>query len=302
MSIENVNEQAFFIQRPLGMIEVTGQTRLDLIDRMSTQKVRDLKAGEGAATVLTTDIGRIIDRLLVYADEDKLFFLTGENNADNIGHYFSRYIFFNDDFHMNDVSAQTAVFAIYGGQAAAKLQQLELPVELPLHHWRAITLNGLAATFHRTDSVAGAGYLLITAADNARPLQELLTEIGLTPLDPAQFEQLRVESGLPLLGHELTADYIPLETDLWDDVSFNKGCYIGQEIIARMESRGKISKKLVKLEASTAVASGSEITAAGKRVGTITSAAGELALGYVKTSILENKEPLTAGDIPLKVR
>lgn len=303
MSMEKLKEQAFFIQRPLGVIEVTGATRLDLIDRMSTQKVRDLKAGEGAATVLTTDIGRIIDRLLVYCDKDKVFFLTGENNADTIGRYFSRYIFFNDDFHMNDVTVQTAVFAIYGAKAPEKLQQLDLPVDLPLHHWRTVTPNGVTATFHRTDSVAGAGYLLITAADQAASVHDMLAEMDITSLDENQFEQLRVESGLPLLGHELTADYIPLETQLWDDISFSKGCYIGQEIIARMESRGQLSKKLVKLEASEPVTAGVDITAAGKRVGTITSAAGSLALGYVKTSILEKEESsLTAGDIPLKVR
>ena len=108
--------------------------------------------------------------------------------------------------------------------------------------------------------------------------------------------------GLPLLGFELTGDYIPLETGLWDDVSFHKGCYIGQEIIARMESRNKISKKLVKLEGSAELSRGAEITADGKKVGTITSTLGGQALGYVKTVVLDKKLPLQINDTPLHIR
>jgi aminomethyltransferase len=89
----------------------------------------------------------------------------------------------------------------------------------------------------------------------------------------------------------LTGDYIPLEAGLWDDVSFNKGCYIGQEIIARMESRGKLAKKLMKLRPSAPVAAGATLRANGKTAGTITSAAvgpdGPVALGYVKTAVLQ---------------
>jgi tRNA-modifying protein YgfZ len=86
-----------------------------------------------------------------------------------------------------------------------------------------------------------------------------------------------------------------LEANLWADVSFTKGCYIGQEIIARMESRGRMAKKLVTLRASEPVEPGADITADGKKVGTITSAAvgphGPVALGYLKTAVLEQSSP-----------
>lgn len=299
---ENV-KKAFFVQRPLGVVYVTGQTRLDLIDRMSTQKVRDLKAGEGAATVLTTDIGRIIDRLLVYTDDKEIFFLTGEHNAANIVNYFRRYIFFNDDFHMRDATAETAVLGIYGSTAQSKLAQAGLEhLDLPRHHWHPVTVQGVPATLHRTDPVNGEGYLLILPVAYLSQVQQWLTENDITAVDTDTFEQLRIVSGLPLFGHELTNDYIPLESELWDDISFNKGCYIGQEIIARMESRGQISKKLVKLQGDGIVEQGAEITADGRKAGTITSAVGNLALGYVKTAVLEAERPLTAGNVSLKIR
>ncbi|MEJ2748681.1 MAG: glycine cleavage system protein T, partial [Anaerolineae bacterium] len=102
-------ETAVIVDRSsLGLLQFTGQTRLDLIHRMSTQAVNNLQSGEGAATVLTTDIGRIIDRLILYAASDKVYALTSENNSDTIARYLMRFVFFNDDFHLQDLSGETA--------------------------------------------------------------------------------------------------------------------------------------------------------------------------------------------------
>ena len=143
-------ETAVIVDRSnLGMLQFTGQTRLDLIHRMSTQAVNNLQSGEGAATVLTTDIGRIIDRLILYASSDTVYALTSENNSDNIARYLMRFVFFNDDFHVQDLSAETAVFAIYGPQAGTKLAQAGFAeVELPLHHWRQTEVVGVTAYLH----------------------------------------------------------------------------------------------------------------------------------------------------------
>jgi folate-binding Fe-S cluster repair protein YgfZ len=78
----------------LGLLKFSGKTRLDLINRMSTQKVIDLGEGEGTATVLTTDIGRIIDRIILYEDGAEVFCLTSENNGDPIAAYLRRFVFF----------------------------------------------------------------------------------------------------------------------------------------------------------------------------------------------------------------
>jgi len=127
----------------------------------------------------------------------------------------------------------------------------------------------------------------------------------LPPIDEAAYDYLRIEAGLPRFGRELTLDYIPLEAGLWADVSFSKGCYVGQEIIARMESRGKLAKRLVRLRPDAPLEPGATISAGSRTVGAITSAAdgpaGSLALGYVKTAALTEGAALVAGDIPLNV-
>lgn len=291
-------ETAVLVDRSqLGVLLLSGETRLDLIHRMSTQAVNGLQRGEGAATVLTTDIGRIIDRLILYATSSTVYALTSENNNDNIARYLMRFVFFNDDFHLQDLSDETVVFAVYGPQAGEKLRAAGFEeVDLPRHHWRQAEVAGCTAYVHRTDPIGGDGYFVMGQEADRSVLWPHLLEVGLVAADEAAFDFLRIEAGLPRYGRELTNDYIPLEANLWDDVSFKKGCYTGQEIIARMESRGRLAKKLVKLRPAALVAAGDQLMADGKNAGVITSVAvgpdGPVALGYVKTAVLEAGTPL----------
>lgn len=289
-----------------GMLLLTGETRLELINRMSTQAVTGLKSGEGAATVLTTDIGRIIDRVILYATSDSVYVLTGDGHAAALARYFMRNIFFNDDVRVQDITAETAVFGVYGPRAAEMLAAAGFAeVDVPLHHWRQAEIGGATAYIHRADPVTDDSYLVTASATDREAVWGALSAAGLVPIDEPSYDYLRIEAGLPRFGRELSLDYIPLETGLWDDVSFSKGCYTGQEIIARMESRGKLAKRLVGLRPGAPVEAGAEITAGGRSVGTITSAAdgpaGLLALGYVKTAALSEGAELAVGDIPLAV-
>lgn len=286
-----------------GMLKITGETRLDLIHRMTTQAVNGLQSGEGTATVFTTDIGRIIDRVILYTSSDTVYMLTGDDHADPIARYLMRNVFFNDDFKLEDISAETTVFGVYGPRAAEMLAAAGFPeanTDLPRHHWRQAGLNGVTAYVHRTDPVAGDGYFVTCQTVGAERVREHLLQAGIVPIDAAAYDYLRIESGLPRFGRELTLDYIPLEANLWDDVSFNKGCYTGQEIIARMESRGKLAKRLVTLRPAAPVEPGSAIMSGEREVGTVTSAAdgpaGPVALGYVKTAALDESKPLVISD------
>lgn len=299
-------ESAVIVDRSrLGMLQITGETRLDLIDRMSTQAVKQLQSGEGLATILTTDIGRTIDRLLLYTSSNTVYALTSEGHNDLIARYFMRYVFFNDDFQLQDLTADTVVFGVYGPKAGEKLQLAGFPeVDLPLHHWRQAQIAGMTAYVHRTDPIAGDGYFVIGYTPDKEKLWNHLLETGLVAADEAAFELLRIENGRPRFGRELSLDYIPLETGLWDDISFNKGCYIGQEIIARMESRGKLAKQLVTLTADSPLEAGTDISSDGRKVGSITSAAvgleGAVALGYVKSGALENGR-LSVGETSVRI-
>lgn len=288
----------------LGLLQLGGATRLDLIHRMSTQAVNDLQAGQGAATILTTDIGRMIDRLILYADEERVYALTGENNGAGIARYLLRFVFFNDDFQISPLDQ--ALLGVYGRRAGQMLAEfVGQSVDWPLHHWRALSWGESWLAVHRTDGLAGDGYLVRCPAGAKTELWQQLEQQGFVPAGENDLEYLRLEAGLPRFGREITLDYIPLEANLWADVSFKKGCYIGQEIIARMESRGKLAKKLVRLRPEHPLTPSLELLADGSPAGIITSVAdgpaGPLALAYLKTSAL-NSQPqptYTAGGIPL---
>lgn len=313
-AVAAAQEGAIVVDRSnLGMLRFTGETRLDLIHRMSTQAVEDLPAGAGAATVLTTDIGRMIDRLILYAASDAIYALTGEDNAGKVARYLLRYVFFQDDFHLEDLSAQTFVLGVYGAGAQELLRPLfGEAVDVPLHHWRQLELAGTIVYVHRTDPVAGGGCFVMGDSAARETIWDLLAGAGFVPAGEDAFDYLRIASGLPRFGREITDEYIPLETGLWADVSFSKGCYTGQEVIARMESRGRLAKKLVRLRAGGPIAPGTAIEAGGRNAGTITSAAegpgGVLALGYLKTRALGDGadteaggETLFAGGVPLRL-
>ncbi|MFK7801861.1 MAG: folate-binding protein YgfZ [Anaerolineae bacterium] len=295
------------IIRPMGLLKVSGESRLDLINRMSTNQVALLKVGQGAATVLTTDIGRIIDRLIVYADESSAIVMTGEDNDDNIGRYLMRFVFFNDDFSIQPITDQYSALFVYGADSAQKLGEISgSELNLTLHSWQKVTVNGVELTIHTTDPLENEGFLLLVPRDKEEKIASELIQVGSEPINEAQFDELRIQALQPRLRYEMTGDYIPLETGLWDDVSFTKGCYTGQEIIARMDSRGKIARKLVQLNVelsdsdSPSLATGDIIKANGKPAGTITTAAGKLAMGYVKSSALDKQIPLMVGDIPVQ--
>ena len=291
----------------LGVLIFSGETRFDLLNRMSTQKILSMDKGEGTATILTTDIGRIIDRLRLYATNSTLYALTSENNSDNIARYLMRFVFFQDDFRIQDVSQETVIFGVYGPQARQKVVEAGFPdEELPLHHWRQVKFGDITAYLHRTDPIHGAGYFVMGEEKDRAALWQRLLDTGLVVADANAFNYLRIEAGLPRYGQELTSDYIPLEANLWEDVSFSKGCYIGQEIIARMESRGRLAKKLVQLTADGPLEAGSNLQANGKNAGTVTSTAvgphGTIGLGYVKTSVLDSESELMVGETAVHVQ
>ena len=303
---QSAHESAvFFDQSHLGVLKFTGESRLDLIDRMSTNLVRNLQKGEGTATIFTNEIGRMMERIILYATSDFVYAITSENNGENVARYLMRFVFFNDDFQVQDLSEGTAVYAVYGPKSQELLAEVGFTdTDMPLHHWRHAEIDGMTAYLHKTDPIAGDGYFITCNMDVNEAIEAKLRAV-MPQGTPDEYDYLRIEAGIGQFRREWKLDYIPLEADLKEDISFHKGCYIGQEIIARMDSRGKLAKRLVALSADNLIDADMPILANDKQVGTITSIAdgpaGVLALGYVKTSALDSDAQLTADSCQLTI-
>ena len=119
-------------------------------------------------------------------------------------------------------------------------------------------------------------------------------------VDLKDFNQLRLKLGIPAFGFELTEDFNPLEAGLISHISFNKGCYIGQEVVARLNTYEKVQRKLVKL-AWQGDLDQKEITYDGKSVGVITSAESGIGLGFVRNTYADLKKELDCGDRKIMV-
>ncbi len=289
-----------------GRLLLTDRDRLAILHRISTNAVENLPPGAGEATILLTPLARIIDRIIVHQiDEQETLARTSAGRGDLIARYLRRNIFFRDRMQVRDVTADLAQFVLYG-PAAGAVAGIFVPgvSDLPLHGIVAGTFEGDRVLGVVLDRPGVPGIGLIIAREKAaalwRAVFEAGQEHGLRPAGLAVCDILRVEAGLPGPA-ELNEEYIPLEAGLWSDVSFNKGCYTGQEIIARMESRGKLARMLVGLSLPGAVAAGEALTLDGRERGTLTSAAmlpggTWIGLGFVRTDMAEIGRQLFLAD------
>ncbi|MBL8058515.1 MAG: hypothetical protein JNK29_17560, partial [Anaerolineales bacterium] len=182
------------------------------------------------------------------------------------------------------------------GPRAGLVAEALLPGAAALAEHRALERDGLIVL--RGRPLAGDGYSVIAPADRLEAVWDQALAAGAEPAGETAFQWLRLAAGAPSAGHELTEEYIPLEANLWPAVSFTKGCYVGQEIIARMESRGKLARRLVGLRLEAPVAEGAAVIVDGAQAGQVTTAGilpdlGPAGLAYLKTAHCEPGTPVT---------
>jgi folate-binding protein YgfZ len=296
-----------FLEEPeRGRIFMRGRDRAALLHRLSTNDIARLRPGEGTRTVLTTPIGRIIDLLHVYALDDALLLITSPGQGPLVFGHLRKNIFFNDQVTLEPAGRSHGQFALYGPEAAAALAALAQPSAVGLAPW-GIIAGAEGALVMRREPIGGAGYTLLVPAARLAATRVMLAAQAVQ-LSPEDFEALRVEQGYGAFGRELSQEYIPLEAGLRDAISFTKGCYVGQEIIARMDSRGRLAKRLMGLrlrpddgrpaggeaqEAFVRLLAGlalpAHLEAGSKEAGDLTSAVvsprfGPIGLGYVRVA------------------
>lgn len=291
-----------------GRLSLKGASSLDLVNRISTNKVVGLQNGEGKATIFINANARIIDRATLFQREDDVLLLGEPGRGSALAQYIQRNIFFGDDVAVQPLTETHRQFDLHGPQAHAVIQAIAPTLaDLGLFQLGHAQIAGHPVQVLQQKPVIGSRWTLLMQAEHAAEVWSALTDTELSPhAKPAGsiiYNTLRVRAGLPNLNREVTSDYIPLEIALWDEVSFNKGCYTGQEIIARMESRGRLAKTLVSLDLSAFVPAPAELytSETGRSAGTLTSSVtaptGEIfALAIVKTGHAEVGQTLYVGE------
>lgn len=274
-----------------GLLAVGGSDRLTFLHNQSTNDCKRLQPGQGCDTVILTSTARTLDLVSAYATDTEVLLLTSPHQGSRLLTWLDRYIFFGDKVELSDRRASTLCFSLLGPQSGALLQQIGIdPLPQPLHsHHLAVTQTDLQMRVAAGSGLATPGYTILADCSDGIALWQCLTAAGAVPLGENAWEQLRVQQGRPMPGSELTEDYNPLEAGLWHTVSFNKGCYIGQETIARLNTYNGVKQQLWGFHLDAPVPAGTILYDGDQRVGLLTSvvetATRPLGLGYLKTKV-----------------
>jgi folate-binding protein YgfZ len=255
-----------------------GDDRIAFLQRISTNDVR-LLPGQGTVTVLVSATARIQAVLTVLAMPAGLLLLAGPGQGPAIYNTLRTHIFFNDKVNLEGRGGALAQFNLLGPQAAGLLGQLAGDVaDLPLFGWRTLPIVGVDVTVQRHEGLGSAGYTLLIPAPAALAVKSALLQGGAVALPDDAYHTLRVEAGVPAPGSELTEQVNPLEAGLRRFCNERKGCYTGQEIIARQITYDKVTTHLVGLLLDEPVAPEAKLMAEARQAGWISSAVHSIAL------------------------
>jgi tRNA-modifying protein YgfZ len=299
--LEALREGAAVVDRPRRILRLTGRDPIGMLNAVLTNDV-PTQGDLGAYAMLLNPKGRIQTDLRVLKADDAIIIDTELEGAGAAKEILGRYAPFSR-VKLEDLSDSWAVLGLYGPRAGVLLGNLGLAE----HQSKEIEIEG------RTLLAVGAtlpvsGYDLIGPAADLAAIRGHLVETGATQSGLDAYETARIEAGVPRFGSDITPDNFPGETGTLDRaVSFEKGCYPGQETVARMHYRGHPNKTLYRLTIEGAeIVAGAEIVQAEKFVGTVTSVAplpleGRFpALGYLSRNT-DTASPLRSGDTKVGV-
>lgn len=267
-----------------GLIRLTGSTRQAFLHNQSTNDLNRLRPGFALDTVWLTSTARVIDLTTVLADTDAHWMLTSPERREVLLNWMPRFVFFMDDVKFVNEAGNYAIYSFFGAGSDALLAALG-GAPLPAGSHALQNIAGIAGVRVLAESgLTDAGYTLLVPAADAPTVWDALTASGARLLSAAAWEDERIRQGRPAADKELTEVYNPLEVGLWEAVSFAKGCYIGQEIVARLDTYQKLKQQLWGLELSAPAAPGDALLVDGQEVGTVTSVTsdGARGLGFVR--------------------
>jgi len=270
-----------------GKIKVTGSDRTAFLHNMLSNDIKGLKPLEVRYAVLLTPKGKIISDLFIYAQSDYHLMECASENTLKIIERLNSFII-TEDVQLEDVTEQYALVSIQGPLAAPSLAKLNKETGIQ--------------TFHNT-RLRNPGVDLLMARSEALRLWEKISGFeNFQPVGFSAYEIIRIEDGIPEYGKELDESIIPNEAGLENAISYTKGCYPGQEIVARIKYLGGVQKKLCGLtvEGKDIPEKGSSLLTDNANVGILTSACyspdlkSVIGLGYLKASL---QSPETALNI-----
>lgn len=285
-----------------GKIRATGEDRARLLHAMSTNDVQNLAPGHGLYTFFLNDKGRILADANIYNLGEELFLDTEAETGRKLFEHVDRFII-ADDVLLEDETNTLAVLGVEGPKSGEIANALKIAVSP-----EKLGISKAGDGFSAAATVTGApGFRLFVPAATKDEWIDHLTQAGAVGVSSSEARVVRIENGTPRYGDEISERYLVQETRAMHAIHSNKGCYLGQEIVERVRSRGQVHRLLtpIQIDSQTAPAAGTKIRSGEADVGEISSAVYSPALGavtgfaYVRTEATESRPAMTvAGSEP----
>jgi folate-binding protein YgfZ len=285
---------------------LTGPDRVSFLQGMVTNDVKKLLPGSGMSAAVLDVSGKILADLRVLSTENSFMLLLSEPLAQKVAAHLNRYLV-ADDVEIAAPETAYGMISLQGPKARSMLGAVVPPSEIPqeMHSHRAIRIADRDVRAIRSTHTGEEGFDLLielqSLASVVAQIQKTGAPFSLRWVGCQAQELLRVEAGIPRYGVDMDENTLFLEIGLDDAVSFHKGCYLGQEVVERIRSRGHVNRKLaaIVLEGSDAAARGATVESDGREIGKITSSVlspaleRPVALGYVHRDFLAPGTPIT---------
>ena len=290
------------IEMGYGVLEVTGDDRVDFVDNAVSNRVPEAD-GQGVYALLLDPQGGIETELYVYNADEKLLCFVPPGTAADLAAAWSEKTFIQD-VEVRAASDDFGVFGVHGPKATEKIASVltgPSSPDRPLSFVRG-TLGDWGVTVLRTDDLTGEeGYEVICAAEDAPDVFDALINHGLNaaPFGYRTLEYLLLEAGTPLFETELEGT-VPNVLGLRNALDFEKGCYVGQEVVSKIENRGQPSRQLVGVRPDAVPDPGAAVFDGDEHVGEVTrgdhspSLEAPIALAFVEYG-------LDAGDVSVRI-
>ncbi|MBI4354845.1 MAG: aminomethyl transferase family protein [Candidatus Omnitrophica bacterium] len=274
-------------------LEVGGSDRITFLHNLCSNDIKRLVPHQGCYALLLNVQGKIEADLTIWHLGESHLLETDREQLAHVGRWLEKYLI-TERVTLADRSDAFAAMALQGPQAGALLTRL-CAGDPHLEPWQhaTISVDGHPAQAMRVSCTGEDGYQLLLEPSQRRPAWERLVTLGAVPVSHPTLEVLRIEAGIPRYGLDMDAETLMPETGLTDAVSYTKGCYLGQEIVERIRSRGQVQRRLVglRLAGDAMPVRGAVCRVADRDVGAVTSAAGSpllqqpVALAYLHRSV-----------------
>ena len=300
--VKNVRNSAGIIDLSnRGKLKLSGKEHLKLLQGMLTNDVIKLKNFSGLYATSLTVKGKIVTDMKVHKVDDNIILDLEPGINKTFREYLLNYrLSYKAD--IEDITEKYSLFHLCGPNSTGVLKKSFNLKQEPPNEFDSLKLDeqGQEILIIKINRTGETGYDFYVDKDNGfKAWSKIIrntNDNGLKPFGSKTLDTLRVEAGIPVLGKDMSENTIPIEAGLWDALDFEKGCYIGQEVIARIKWRGRVNWHLTGFEIDEfkdMLKSGCEVSVKDKKVGRLTSCVDSptlnktIAMGYIRREFNE---------------